>query len=214
MIFVINPLFTTLIAFLTQAALIMGYLWFDKLKEPTAKYDCPLIHGGRALAFCFFVGFGLVSLDSTVKVLILGVYGRTAILQHVAGCILSSVVAVIYIIGAVFTAPSRKGIATFFVMVGTFLFMYEYYIPNHGDTDIPYYFLHIFVGFGFLLISWIGEQIVRKFISGESFPEGVLWDKSEKFKRIFSWKVHLVLLALLATEVLLNQSGYSFFVWQ
>ncbi|MHA1730930.1 MAG: hypothetical protein ACTSU5_03260 [Promethearchaeota archaeon] len=211
--FVVNPFFTVLVAFLTHSALCIGYIWFDKARVPGEKYDCPVIHAWQALAYAFYAGFALVFFDSAFKVLVLGVYGRGGTVQHLAAIMLTTIVGVEYVAGAVFVAPSRKGLAAFSVMVATFLYSFEYYFPVTLEGDFAYYLLHVFAGFGALAVFWCVEQVFKRVKPG-LVPERGLWDASERFKRVFSVKTNLVLLALLATEVLLNQSGYSLFVWR
>lgn len=214
--FFISPLFATILAFLTQTGVLIGYAWFDKFRTTDDPYDCWMLHGARSLAFSVWSGFGLIFVHTFVQVVLLGAYGYAALLPVVAGSVLVAVAGITYIVGAVLVAPSWKGLVAFGAMVLTFVYAYYIRLPNATDIDYVWMLAHVIVGFGTLLVLWVLERVVRHLRASEE-PyarfQGLLWEKRAVFRRVVNLKTNLVLWVLLTVEVLLNQSGYSLLVW-
>ncbi|GAB4323501.1 MAG: hypothetical protein Kow0069_28660 [Promethearchaeota archaeon] len=222
MTFLLSPLFTIIAGFVLQTALLVGYAWFDKSRDPDAKYQCWLVRGAQAVAYATFAGFGLTFFDTAVKVLLLGAYGRQVAWYFVPACVLTSVVAVEYVVGGAFVAPSRKGLASFAAMLVAFLFVFEYYLPATRSGDRTLYVIHVAVGLVALAALSLVEGVWKLATRGRGRggagggggkQRGPPWDLSARFKRVFSPKVNAVLWALLTVEVFLEVAGYTLVVW-
>jgi hypothetical protein len=211
--FLVSCLFTCLIALVLQTSILIGYTWFGKLRHVEEEgYKNYLVTGIRALAFATFSFFGIIFWDTAIKTLFCGVYGYGNIMQFIAASVLPMVLGTIYILGGVFTAPSGKGLLSFFIMVGMFVYTFDYRYSVLLEEEIIWIFVPLFIGLGSLLVFELITKLVS-LIGRRKIEDKPLWNIKTKCKVFFSLKLNIIVWALIMAEVALNQSGYSLLVW-
>ncbi len=208
----INNYFAMIYAIIFQSVLLSGYFfWAPKARNPEKLYNCWLVLGLRGVFFVIGCYLGFIFLDTSIKILFLGVYGYGNISFHITSCILLLVLGIELIIGAVFVAPTLKSITTFIVMLTLFIYYFEInQVVVHEDLDKI--FIPMFYAIAFLIIITLIYEIYRK-LKTKGFEDKELWNFERKFKRIFNWKFNLILWILLSIEIILMIEGYSLFFW-
>ncbi|MFO8018162.1 MAG: hypothetical protein R6U96_05965 [Promethearchaeia archaeon] len=215
---------TLLFAWILQSIILAGFVWFDKYRNPSEKYTCWLIRGLRGFVFITFTSFSFLFIDTNIKILVFGIIGYGNLCIHLASILLTFILAAQIIIGVILVAPNRKGIATFFVVLGTFIFLWYIYIPSTSTgslyiLDSRYSILMssllfaILVGSSLALILSCCELILNKIKKDKEIEDRPFYDVTEKFKSLFNWKVNLLLWALITAELLLNLQGLSLLLW-
>ena len=208
----INNYFAIIYAFIFQSVILSGYLfWIPKVRKAEKSFNCWLVLGLRAIFFVIGCYLGFIFLDTSIKILFLGVYGYGNFTFHITSCILLLILGVELIIGAVFVAPTLKSITTFVVMLTFFIYHFEIeQVVVHEDLDKI--FIPMFYTFVYLLIVTLIYEIYRKF-KPEGFEDKELWNFERKFKKIYNWKFNLIMWILISTELILMIEGYSILFW-
>ena len=199
-------------AFIVQSVILSGYLfWAPKVRNPENSYDCWLVRGLRGIFFIIICYFSFIFIDTSIKILFLGVYGYGNITLYLASCVLLLVLGVEIIIGVVWISPNIKSLSTFIVML--ILFIYQFEIERvvfFEDYDVmirPMLYASIFV-----IIFTLIYEIYRK-LKPEGFEDKPFWSFEKQFKQVFNWKLNLILWGLISAEMILMIEGYSLLFW-
>lgn len=214
---------TVIFAFVIQIMIVTGYLWFPKYRNPEESYNCWLIRGMRAFVFLFFVTMALVFVDTNIK-LILGIVGYRNFTLHLASIILTFLIAIQVIIGAVFVRPNRKGLICFALVIGVFIYVSQFYFVGLEVDDFDFvggdYGAFIFiigipilVGLIAAIILTSFELILKRVKKDSRIEDKPFWNKQVKAKKFFSFKFNIILYGLITAEFILNLQGMSLLFW-
>jgi hypothetical protein len=211
---------TAIFALIIQAIIVTGYFWFPKYRKAEESYDCWLLKGMRAFAFLFLVTMALVFIDTNIK-LMFGIVGYSNFALHLSSLILTFIIAIQVIIGAVFVKPNRKGLICFALVIGVFIYTSQFHFVGleidefelfGTDMDVFIFIIGIPIVVGLIaaIIFTSIELILRK--KGR-FEDKPFWDKQVKAKKIFSFKFNIILWLLTTAEFILILQGMSLLLW-
>ncbi len=200
------PIVTTILGYVAWTIIVGGLIWVKKLSKVGERYTCPLVTGIRGGIFTLFAYFGLIFWEDIFNVLILGQLGYGNIRYFLAPLLLAAVSGTIFIVGGVFIAPTKRTLIFFGLLVGFALYTYA----SGEGLDILYEpILYVWVIEFVTTVVWtLGRKLRKK----SPFEEPVLWDWSNRFKRILNPKVILGFWVVSFIELLLFLEGYSLFV--
>ena len=205
---------TILFAWILESIILGGFVWFDKYRKPSEQYTCWLIRGLRGFIFIVLTVFSFVFIDTGIKIF-LGIIEYGNLFIHLASIILTFILALQIIIGAVFVAPNRKGILTFTAILSSFVFLWYYYIPKTKMDSILTVAILIPVVIGIIvaLTLTLFEFIIERTKENKKIADTPFYDFREEFKSIFNWRLNLILWAAITSELLLNLQGLSILFW-
>nr|MDO8109222.1 hypothetical protein [Candidatus Sigynarchaeota archaeon] len=196
---------TTILGFVAWTIVVGGLFWTDKLAKADQKYTCPLMVLLRGGVFTLLAYMGLLFWDIVIRVFVFNVIGYGNIHYFIAPLLLAAISGTIFIVGGAFTAPSKRTLVFFGLLVG--ISIYAFWFTS--SMDVLYEPVLYTWGVEFVVtIVWI---LIRKLVKKPPFEEPVLWDWSAKFKRIFNPKVILGLWVVSFLELLFFLEGYSLF---
>ena len=217
---VVSHLYTLIVAFVFMTGIIWGLGWAEKAKVPGKRYTCPVVTGLRAFLFICMATVGLLFMDMLFKQLVLGVFGYGNVMHWLGAALLVGTVGIQFIMAAILVAPTRKGLVTFGTVVATFLYLMHVHFPSLGDGISLQNVL-----LGLLIVPIIAGTVVQSTLaaihgiylkaskSDTPARDAPLWDISEPFKRVFSFKTNLVLWMLLLAEFMLTFEGWGLLAW-
>ncbi len=200
------PVATTILGYVAWTIIVGGLIWAKKLSKVGERYTCPLVTGIRGGIFTLFAYFGLIFWEDFFNVLVLGQIGYGNIRYFLAPLLLAAVSGTIFIVGGVFVAPTKRTLIFFSLLVGFALYTYA----SGEGLDILYE--PILYVWGIEFVTTVVWTLGRKLRKKSPFEEPVLWDWSNRFKRILNPKVILGFWVVSFIEMLLFLEGYSLFV--
>lgn len=214
---------TIIIAWIIQCVILSGYIWFEKFRKPEESYDCWLIRGMRGVIFIVFFVLALVLIDTNVKIL-MGIIGYSNIFLHLSSIILNFILAAEIIIGVIGVAPNKKGIITFTIILGFFLYFWEFYLDQVNLYELDVFgskysalavgiLLPMLIGAITALVLVVIEGLYNKKNSEKKYIDKAFWNIQVKAKKVFDIKFNLILYALLSAEFILNLQGMSLSIW-
>ena len=218
-LFFVAHLYAGLIALFFMMGTVIGHQWAEKARDPNKEYNCPVVVFFRAAYFVVATVIGLIFIDTFIKEVFLGALGYGNIMHFLALLILLLVIGIQAIIGSVFVAPTRKGLITFAVVVATFIYLWEFYYPvastDLEDSMIMGLLIPIAVGWGVqaILATIHGIYIKISKNTRQIRRDKRLWSIRKIYKKIFSYKLTVILFLLVLAEFLLSFEGYSLLSW-
>jgi hypothetical protein len=215
-----SPVILLIMGWAIWTTILGGLFWTPKIGKQDQNYSCVIITFIRSGIFAAFSYWAMMFLDAFVKILLLGQMGYGNIGFQLAPVILALVSGIIIIFACVFSAPTKKGIITFAVIIG----VYAYYFWSTGyeslDERESIYIPLIYI-FVTQIVIMILSLLIRKLLKKQPLVEPPLWNLSLKFKSILRPKIILALWIIYTIEIVSIFEGYSFFafgpgslVWQ
>lgn len=211
---VLTPLFGVFFGFIFLTGVIIGYIWLGKLNYEKV-WITYILNSLRAVLFSLFVYYAILLLDSIVKILGFGVLGYGNIWFHVTGLFLMLLLAISFLFIAVFNAPTYQTFFTFACILAFCIYFFEFHLPTSfiGEKDvlikIPYIAIAILVGTNILTLPFRFVLYKRH----GTFEFKILWDISEKTKKVINFKSILVLWMFFMIESILQLEGLSILYW-
>ncbi|MHA1819669.1 MAG: hypothetical protein ACTSU2_04330 [Promethearchaeota archaeon] len=210
-----TPLYGVFLGFFITMFLMVGLIWFEKIKKPREKYNCPLILGLRGLLFSAFTYWGILMWDSVIKIAFFGGLSHGNLNFYLASLILMAVLGSLLIIGSVFTAPTLKTLIVF-----TFALIISIYqldinpeiIFNQQERAILFSPIITIIEFQ-IIVEVLFDLLYYLLMKKNPLKIKPLWDMSDKFKKFMSWKIYLLLYILFSLEAILKMEGFSLLFW-
>lgn len=197
------------VAFILQTMLVIACIWFPKTRDPGKEYASPRVKAARAFPMALFLVFGIIFVDIFVEVVLLGAYGYATWAQVFPSAILAGIVGVPYVAMVLLVSPNRKILATGTGYIASYIVFMKVVVPISQDIWLVAWGLVLMVGAMLVhLVLVLVEGLVKRFTP--SFAgDGELWNVRERFKRVFSVRVNVILWALVVAEALCQAAGYS-----
>lgn len=215
-LFFASHLYVEILAVLFLMGVVSGHAWAEKARDPEAQYTCPAVTGPRAVFFIIATVLSLLVFDMAVKEIFLDAVSYGNLMQYMASLILLLVFAVQALLGAVFVAPTRKGLVTFTAVVVTFIFLWEFHLAKSHqdlvDAMLAGLFISIIVG----IVVHGTQSLVHKIyltIHEDGKRDTRLWDIHRWYKRVFSLRFTILLFLLLLVDALLAFEGHGLLSW-
>lgn len=204
--------FIILINAVMWSLIVAGLAWAPKLAKANETYTCLLVVLLRSIFFTMFSYWGMIFLDSFVKIMFLGPMSYGNIGYYLSPMFLALISGIIVIIGCVFIAPTVKTLINFVVLqiVYGYFFWFTGY-TNLGERDGIYIPMIYIIGIEMMIgLCYIG---IRYVLHKNPLIDNPLWNLSAKFKSIITPPVIIVLWILNVIEFISLWEGYSFFAF-
>ncbi|MHA1794148.1 MAG: alpha/beta hydrolase family protein [Promethearchaeota archaeon] len=215
-LFFVAHIYDAILALIFLMGTLTGHAWAEKARNPDEEYHCPVVVGFRAVYFILATGFAFIFYDTIFKELILGVFGYGNVMHYLGILIVLGVLATQIILGAVFVAPTRKGLITFFAMLAVFIYLWEFYFPNANigiESAIEKGLIYLFAtGFVVQISLSIGHFIYLR-VKRDGKKDKRLWDIRRQYKKVFSLKLTIILWILVYGDLVLHFEGHGLLSW-
>jgi len=197
--------------FLAWILVMIGIVWAPQKESKDQKITHPLVLMFRGIGLMVLSYWSLIFIDSFIKFVFLNQMSDAATKFSLFTIVLGLISAVILLIGAVFTAPTKKSLLTFVAVVG----VYIYFFWGNGYLDleekdalyIPLIYTLASQVAIFIVISLI--QLLRK----KSIHEDPLWDKKARFEPLLQPKVTFAFFLLYMILLFELFAGFSPFAY-
>lgn len=207
-----SHVFNQVLALVLMMGTVVVTSWAEKAHLPGERYTCIIVRGLRAFVFMAIVPFGLMFWDTLVKQLVLGVFGYGNVMHWLGTVLLHGFIGTVFIMAAVFVAPSRKALITFCVMLVVFFYLVEVQMPLDEFAER----LTILRAVLYTLAAGLVCHVVITMLHGMYLKarrsgrlDTPLWDVSPAFKRIFSRRAVIVLFLITFLDLVLQFEGHG-----
>lgn len=183
-----------------------------------------MIKAVRSSCYIAFAGISLVFIDTNMKLLIFLNLGYGYLVLHLASIVLTFILAIEILLFTTFLKPTIKKLITFFIMLISFLILFEFYLNmtdlNHINILGSKYSIMVFSMTFPILIGFITSFILTllnflyiKYFKQTDLINKPFWNKEQAMKRYFNLKFLFLNWILISLELILNLQGLSLFLW-